>query len=135
MAESARHEILAERLATIEANNEHQRTALAHISQTLERVVETQAKLANQQEAISTLAEDLSYLRKTVSEQETTIRILTIKLDGTQEQVAKNKDEITKMRDRVLRNEQFTKQATWAFTAVVTPIAIYVAQSLVTLFV
>lgn len=130
-----RQQLFAERLATIEANNEYQKQSLKQISQTLERVVETQAKLANQQEAINTLSDDLSYLRKTVGEQETTIRIISMKLEKAIQEIDSNKAQIGDLRGRVLRNETITKQVAWVFTAVLAPLAIYTAQSLISMFV
>jgi len=130
-AESTRNQLFAERLATIEASNDHQRQSLSQISKTLERVVETQAKLANQHESITTLAREMSELRSLTAEQETAIRILSMKQDKALDEFEKYKAKTNDLENRLDKNESFLKQLKWTLTIVLTPVLIYVGEKLI----
>lgn len=123
-----RHELFAERLATVEVSNEFQKSTLKEISQTLKGVVETQAKLANQKEEISSMNNDIRVLRSQAAKQETDIRLLEMTLNKTVKSVEDCADEIDKLKVRVGKNETFTRQATYVITAIGIPFVIWLAQ-------
>lgn len=130
----SKQQLFAERLATIEANSEFQKSTLAEITKTLNKVVETQASLAAQQTTIESLINDGKSIRKIIADQETEIRMCKMTHATLTDEVTKTVKEIEELKGKVYKNETFTKQATWIIMFVCTPLMLYVAQQLISTF-
>lgn len=124
-----RHELFAERLATVEVSNEFQKATLKEISQTLKGVVETQAKLANQKEELSTLNADLRILRETVARQETEIRLMEMRLLKATKASEDVDAQIEKLKTQAIQTKAFTRQVAWTFTFIVAPIVLWLLHN------